>query len=343
MWEETKIEQYLNKLLKSEQTKEDATFYYNLFTSAKQYLCDKIFNRIAAVEPGLTDHSEKHAIDVLNLAWKLILKDEVKPNYKEKKQKESPYFNEIEILLLCVSILFHDAGNIHGRTGHSQNIADIYNEARHSVMEKCRQERQQVLRIVRAHSGMTSRGDNDTLRDIEESSNLFDAPIKLRELAAILRFADELAEGPQRTSQYMIDKGLIEKPSLLYHYYSSITNIHVDKGNERIALTYNIDYPINTKDITLDEILKYVYTRILKLDSERRYCKYYAPSLSKYKRTEATISFTINGNLCDLILPMIRLEDKYSLVEENIEYLLEQTPALKIDVISEKLENLSSK
>lgn len=330
MWTETTIEQYLKSRLQSCYNKQDADFYYSLYFDAKSYLCDNIYSQIPSKETGLTDHTEKHIINVLKNAWKLI---------SNKEEKECD-LNEIELLLLCVSILFHDVGNIHGRDNHNNKIADIYNATRTSKMSKCQQERLLVLKIVRAHCGKSKKGDKDTLIDIPETSHLFDKPIRVRELAAILRFADELAEGPQRTSQYMIEKGLIQEDSLLYHLYASITQVVVDKGDERVILTYNIDYPI--KDFPLSELLKFVYTRILKMDMERRYCKYYAPTLSSMKRTEASINFTINGDICDFDLPKICLEDKYSLVEESIDGLLSSKPQLNLETIENKLYELAN-
>ncbi len=328
MWTETKIEQILEEKLRACYNKQDADFYYSLFVDAKSYLCDNIYSQIPSKEPGLTDHTEKHIVNVLKNAWKLI---------SDKEELECD-LNEIELLLLCVSILFHDVGNIHGRKDHNTKVADVYSAARGSKSSRCQQERILLLKIVKAHCGKSKKGDKDTLLDIQEFSHLFDKQIRVRELAAILRFADELAEGPQRTSLYMIEKGLIQEDSLLYHIYASITEVVVDKGDNRVILTYNIDYPI--KGFSLSELLKFVYMRILKMDMERRYCKYYAPTLSSLIRTEASINFIINGDPCDFDIPNICLEDKYSLVEESIEDLLASKPQLKIESIENKLQEI---
>lgn len=330
MWTETIIEQHLKRRLKACYDEQNADFFYSLFFDAKSYLCDNIYSQIPSKEPTLTDHTEKHIINVLNNAWKLV---------SDKEEKECG-LNEIELLLLCVSILFHDVGNLHGRDNHNKKIADIYNAARSSKLNKCQQERQLVLKIVKAHCGKSKKGDKDTLLDVQESSHLFDKPIRVRELAAILRFADELAEGPQRTSQYMLEKGLIQEDSMIYHLYASITQVVVDKGDGRVVLTYNIDYPI--KEYSLIELLKFVYMRILKMDMERRYCKYYAPTIGTMKRTEASINFTINGDICDFDIPKICLEDKYSLVEESIESLLSSKPQLNIEAIENKLYEIAN-
>lgn len=82
--------------------------------------------------------------------------------------------------------------------------------------------------------------------------------------------------------------------------------------------------------------------RILKMDMERRYCKYYAPTIGTMKRTEASINFTINGDICDFDIPKICLEDKYSLVEESIESLLSSKPQLNIEAIENKLYEIAN-
>ena len=325
MWNNTEIEKYMKKELEACFNEQDADSYYGLYTTAKKALCGNVYSEIKGVEPLLTDHSERHIQDVLDKAWKLIAGNDGHVD-----------FNAVELYLLCTCILFHDVGNLYGRVEHNIKVADIYNSIRGDISQ-CSQARQLVLRVVRAHCGKTKDGGNDTLLEVETNSSLYDNPVRLRELAAILRFADELAEGAQRTSQYMINKGLIPVDSLVFHKYASVSEYHIDKGEGRIVLIYNIDYPMS--DISLKELMEFVYKRILKLDAERRYCKYYALSLQRFMCTEASIKFTVNGDICDFDIPKISLEDKYNLVDDGIEDLIRKLPALKIDEIESKLLN----
>ena len=69
--------------------------------------------------------------------------------------------------------------------------------------------------------------------------------VRLRELAAVLRFADELAEGPQRTSEFMQEEGLYDSESQQFHDYANITNILIERQNSRIVITYEIDIDVN--------------------------------------------------------------------------------------------------
>lgn len=321
MWIETELEKYMQKRLIDEFNEQTGTTYYSQYDVARKYLVDNIFSYIANVEPSLTDHSDKHIENVLNNVWYLI-------------QGDIDKFNAIELYLLCLSVLFHDSGNINGRDGHNKKIADIYSEVVGTNSARL-QEKRLVTMIVRAHCGKSKRNNPDTLIEVDEKASLFSREIKVREIAGIIRFADELAEGPQRTSDYLIKSGKINEASLIYHKYASITEVYVGKNDGRIALTYNIEIPLT--DIDLETLIRYVYKRIIKLDTERRYCKYYAPSLNNFKTTDVQINFLDEGvDIADL--PKIQLEDKYILSEESIEEMIYgRYPELKIESIVQKI------
>lgn len=315
MWIDTNLEKHMHDKLYEEFNNNEAEKYYTQYCTARTYLVEQVFPFIPMAESELTDHTEKHIEDVLKKTW-LIL------------DKEIESFNAAELYLLCICILFHDCGNIHGRERHERKIVDIYDEIVGSNSSRF-QERKLVLSIVKAHSGESKKGDRDTLIEVTPTNSLYDKEIKLREIAGILRFADELAEGPQRTSDYLLkhnkidskdgSKPILNQGSIVYHHYSTITNVFIDKGNGRIALTYNIEIPV--KQIPFAELLGFMYKRIVKLDSERRYCKYYAPSLDRFKRTEAKINICHKGE--DVIeIPPIELGDKYAVLAESVEDMI---------------------
>ena len=297
MWIETELEEYMHNKLIKEFNNQMGTTYYSQYDVARKYLVDNIFPYIATVDPDLTDHSDKHIENVLNNVWFLI-------------QDDLDKFNAIELYLLCISVLYHDSGNINGRDGHNRKIADIYSDVVGTNSSRL-QEKRLVTMIVKAHCGKSKRNTPDTLIEVDEKASLFSREIKVREIAGIIRFADELAEGPQRTSDYLI------------------------KSGGRIALTYNIEMPVT--GIDLETLIKFVYKRIIKLDTERRYCKYYALSLNNFKTTDAQINILYDGvDIADL--PKIQLEDKYILSEESIEEMIYgRYPELTIESIIQKI------
>lgn len=322
MWIDTELEKHMQEKLHGEfSNKQIGEKYYAQYITAREYLTSNIYPFIAVVEPQLTDHSDRHIENVLNNIWDLINDD-------------LDRFNGVELYLLCLSTLFHDCGNINGREGHNKKISDICNDVINDNSTRL-QEKRLVTMIVRAHCGQSRKNSSDTLMEVDETASLYSREVKVCEIASIIRFADELAEGPQRTSDYMRSKGKIDQASIIYHKYASITEVFIGKKDGRIALTYNIEIPI--QDVDLETLLKFIYKRIVKLDTERRYCKYYATSLNKLKTTDVKINILIDGE--DVIdLPKIQMEDKYILSNASIEDIIYHLyPELKIESILQKI------
>ena len=137
--------------------------------------------------------------------------------------------------------------------------------------------------------------------------------VRLRELAAVLRFADELAEGPQRTSEFMLTEDRYSKESKIFHKYASSTHIFIDRRLCRIALAYEIDIDVKNTDEdrrkALSQFFEFVYKRILKLNQERRYARHYSELLAPFKSTEATFNFHCKGEILETDLVPLKLTD----------------------------------
>ena len=323
---QTGLEKMLVEKLKNDEglTNESRTQLLTHYFSAKGYLKRNIYGDIKGVEKDLTDHSERHIINVQNNAANLIGEEGLNR------------YNSAELYFLALSILFHDVGNINGRESHNKKVTDIYNKIRNNE-SYFNQERRLILKAVGAHCGKSSKGDRDTLNELEEKSDLHEQSLRLRELASVLRFADELAEGPQRTSDYMLEKGKIEEHSRIYHEYAQITRPFIDRGGSRISVSYDID---RKRCNDLGKLLAFTYKRILKLDLERRYCKYYAPILEAFKRTDVTYNFNSDGNPLELDLDLITLEDKYTYTDVNeneIDQFQKRFPKYTIDSLLNKI------
>lgn len=328
MWNEQKIEKILQEALIREYGQDQGSNYYSDYTTARNYLVGEIFSEIKGKEPNLSDHSAEHVANVLKNVWYLL--------------GENPdILTPLELYCLCLIVLFHDAGNIEGRHNHNNKIAGIYNTIRNRNA-KYNQERFIVLKAARAHCGFAIDNTRDTLKDVDKITNIDGNPIRLQELASILRFADELAEGPQRTSDYMCKTGAYTKESQLFHQYASITNIFIDRHGERIALTYNIDI-LSSNNQTIENfknLMQFTYQRIIKLDEERRYTKHYSELLLPFKKTEIKFNFLIDGIPTEFDIPIICMEDLFPIPTEGLpkqEILLEGHPELNLDKIVEKL------
>jgi hypothetical protein len=281
--------------------------YFNRYTEAKTYLKDNVYGEIKGIEPQLSDHSERHINNVLKNVNFLI-------------QDSYNNLDGINLYCLGIIILFHDVGNIEGRDGHHKKIAAVYNRVRNKKHE-FDQERSCVLKAAGAHTGFNANdGSTDTLKDVPIIDHIDGYKIHLRELASLLRLADECAEGYQRTSDYLNSTNAFHGKSKIYHKYAGITHVFIDKGGERIVLTYNIDIKecdCNANDIK--DLLEFIFIRIIKLDIERRYCKHYTQLLYDFKKTEATINFSIDGIPIEYNIPTIVLEDRYPIPKKDEE------------------------
>jgi hypothetical protein len=290
MWSEQPLEIALKSVLETlpPPSKDDLLADY---LQARQFVVSEIAKYIPAAEPDLTDHTEAHLADVMSRAFDLI------------GDKQS-YFSAHELYLLCLSTLFHDTGNLHGRKAHEKKIATVYDALRKRE-PKFNTERAAVLAIAGAHTGSAKDGSKDTLRQLNRL--FFQAhAIRAAKVAAVLRLSDELAEGPHRTSAYMQNHGLYSPSSAIFHKYASITEYTIDREEGRLALTYHIDLEPHDgllcagNSVPLADLLGFCYQRILKLDQERRYCKHYCELLLPLRETWAWFNFWHEGQKLEL-------------------------------------------
>lgn len=298
MWETLEIERDLKDSLVSEFGETEGDKLYGEYTAARDKLLP-IWQNIKREEPDLTDHGPDHIADVLKQAHSIV-----PPGHLEPREK----------LALLLSILFHDTGNIHGREGHEKKISEIYDQVRGTPTPSF-QEKKIVVAVVGAHGGEARDGSKDTIRELPDTEPFLKKPIRMQEVAAILRFADELAEGKQRTCEYLRRIQAFDIQSEKYHDYASITEICIDRGNQRIALTYHIGLDSENGEIDeqalerLKRLLEFSYHRIRKLDEERQYARFYSTCLGDFKKTSASLTFWLNGQQLDLGLHPLELTD----------------------------------
>jgi hypothetical protein len=327
MWESSKIEDELKQRLESKGSAGDAL--WGRYISARTLLTEQILPWIRTNEANLTDHGPEHIRNVLDNAHQLL--------------GDTTRLTTEELYILCQSILFHDVGNIFGRVKHNLKINSIYGAVFNKLWLN-RQEMALVVSIGRSHSGKSSDGTNDTLKDLKDDF-IFGSKVHVQGLASILRFADELAEGPQRTSTYMIETAGFSNESLIHHEYAQITSVSIDLGGGRIALTYHIDIEkIDFNDSAslsnFCDFIKYIYYRIHKLDSERRYCKHYSSLLEPFKKTSVFITFWKGMEALESVASPIELDDLFIPGVDSKD--IEKThPEYGMDVLIPKVQKLS--
>lgn len=301
-WETCEIEKIAKRIIVEDFGPSKGDELFGIYSNARNILIENVLSEIRGRQPHLTEHGPEHIANVLNNAHDLLGEATTK-------------LTGSELYCLLMSILFHDVGNFYGRTNHQHNINEIYDFVRTGA-RLIHQEKYIVIKLVGAHCGELADGSRDTIQPICETTHFEGKSVNLGLLGAILRFADELAEGMQRTSLFMHHIHGYPLVNELYHDYSKITQIDIDKGNQRIALTYNI--PIDTdenlilsedKRDKISELIDFTYKRIIKLDQERQYAKYYCTYFSPFIKTTVTFNYWINGILHDFGLNQLILSD----------------------------------
>jgi hypothetical protein len=229
---------------------------------------------------------------------------------KDSKKSLTP----TELYFLVLSILFHDSGNVFDRKGHESRLEEAYTFARGNS-QSLAPEKRLLFQIVRSHCGETSEGSSDTIGLLDPKGSFSGKHVDCQRVGTVLRLADELAEGPQRTSLFMQRYQPFPAGSQVYHDYANIvSSIHIDAGNERIAIIYDIDIAPETWSNGFDEerlssLLNFCYHRIVKLDLERKYNRHYCSLLRPFKKSEFSLNFHYRTKPLDVNLGKITLDD----------------------------------
>lgn len=299
MWDEQPFEVHVRARLK-EKCGQAGEGLWASYVKTREELISEILPYIAAQEPNLTDHGVDHIANVIGNVGTMLAIPKITPDGTHRQPVND--LNPKELLLLLMGCLLHDVGNIAGRSKHNITGAQVWQQAGTSYNLWKGMDRRTILAICRAHTGKNLEGGTDTLGSLSLQSHYFaNEPVRATELAAVVRFADELAEGPQRTSNYLLSQGLYSEESRLYHQYASSTHVVIDRGSNRIALTYDIDLSGSlfsqpeTARGTVDQFLHLLYSRVLKLEHERVFARHYAPSLIPFRETSVAIHFNRKG------------------------------------------------
>jgi hypothetical protein len=233
----------------------------------EDYLARHVYDQVAmgaAIRDGiyLTDHGSGHITAVVDKASSLL---------DPKTHDISPH----EVYLLLAAIHVHDIGNFFGRAGHEHIPAAI----RSKIDEKLSRdtpEQRVIYRIADAHGGSFN-GNKDKISRLPAVEPILGTQVKTRFLAALLRFADELADDMTRASRFAMETGGLPEGSEIHHQYcKSLHPITVDLTGQTLHANYEMSVDTarkrylkdGTRVFLVDEIL----TRTLKMHRERIYC-----------------------------------------------------------------------
>jgi len=251
--------------------------YYRRFQQIEEYLNNNVHPHVTAganaIDGGtLTDHGPEHIRTVIIRASELLAAG----------GDLTPY----EAYLLLVAIHLHDVGNLFGRDTHEINSEEVEKHlAGAALMGEDQVERKTIRQIAQAHGGSIA-GDKDKISHLPRNEAVLGHPVREQVLAAILRFADELADERSRAAGFLLQLSKIHPSSEIYHKYAhSLQSVMVDAQGGAVDLHF--DMPLDDACKTFGKggqkvyLLDEIYERTMKAHRERTYCmRFLRPQIS---------------------------------------------------------------
>ena len=248
--------------------------YYERFIRIDNYLNDKIHPHVnvgaTAHDPiWLTDHGPDHVATVIRRAGELVFAAEC---------VLTPY----ETYILLIAAHFHDMGNIFGRQHHERKIHKImFEDLESTLVGGDTFEKRMICDIAMAHGGYAvDEGDKDTIGKLP-----YDEPpdkskgVRVKKLAAILRFADELADDNTRTNRYVQQAtDRVYPGSEIFHQYAAhLRPIDINHDTRSVNLRFELSTELVNRKCRKNSEETYLFNEILarnlKMYREHIYCK----------------------------------------------------------------------
>ncbi|WP_339695842.1 hypothetical protein [uncultured Marixanthomonas sp.] len=249
----------------------------------------------------LNDHGPKHIKAVIERASQLL------DTGKDDIQNFIYSLNAREVFLLLNAIQVHDIGNFYGRHNHENRVLDAIKNGLTPILFDIT-EVKYINDIARVHGGKVKykdgSKDKNTIRTIRKEIMSNSYPIRLQMLAAILRFADELAEEKQRADINSLENGSLPKGSEVFHAFSAcIDSINVNHPKSTVEVHLKIPKKYVTRTfgkLVFEEgkkriinvfLLDEIYKRILKMHYERIYCSKFWKGMIEIENIWVQIEF----------------------------------------------------
>jgi hypothetical protein len=291
-----------------EQFPHGATDYVNSFKQIEDHLNEKVHpNTVlgAAVNGDglLNDHGVDHVKMVIHRAGLLL------------RGIES-HLTGYEIFILLIAIHFHDVGNTQGRKGHEAKIFEIMEDEGVAIPLE-NEEKQMISQIAMVHGGEREDGDKDTIISLNPDEAIQGMSVRPRVIAAILRFADEIADEASRANRYFVGEKIPETSRAYHEFSQALQPAHI-KGTT-LQLHFQLREEMATgptskgqqagegpvEQIYLyDEILK----RLKKCLCELEYCSKYSTGMIRVSTISVRISVRRQKALQDIYSDAFKLE-----------------------------------
>lgn len=254
-------------------TKEkDAEDFWHRYQSVKSYLSTEYYPWIQANCPFFTDHGEQHINSVIQAA-SLLLKEHLGAQGESK-------LSTLDLFLILSGILWHDVGNVYGRSEHAGRVAVMTDKIKELAFPSPEIHRL-VDEISKAHAGGNGLEIPRVEEDCATRHETYTAYPKA--LAAIVRFADEISESQGRISHALLPN-VPEKNRIFWEYANCIAASRPEPERERVVVTINIQSDKVTSRYECGEfshradqqgqvsLMEYIICRLEKMNNERVYC-----------------------------------------------------------------------
>lgn len=243
--------------------------YVNQYKNLEGYLFKEIHPEVEklamTVDGGyLNDHGPSHIKTVIDRASQMI---------GDPKNRLSPY----EVYVLLVAIHLHDLGNIYGRKGHEKRLAEIMSHIGTRLGEDA-VELKIIRSVAAAHGGRDSDDRNiDTIGALQPVEPFRNEEVRMQLLAAILRFADELADDTDRASGLAMSLDKLPVDAKIYHQYAKqLHSVRVLRDSDSVDLRFTLDSDVACRTFAKKGVPQYlldeIYCRTMKMHVERIYC-----------------------------------------------------------------------
>jgi metal-dependent HD superfamily phosphatase/phosphodiesterase len=334
---ESELEKELTK--RARQDDPEAKALKVSFDSIKAYLVKYYYPWVQANCPYFTDHGEAHVASVMHSASELVSEQLA---VKKGRRGLTP----LEIYLILTAILWHDVGMVIDRATHADLVSEMADKV--SDMFPNPTIKDLVSRIAKAHKGMSGL---DKL-PVEAYCTLEKSGLQVNpaELAAIVRFADEISENHTRASTQVL--GTVPDPQKIFWLYAlSVSSCTAQPSRERIRIDFRFDagqvvtqWP--NKDFQAfahqDKIplLTYALCRLEKINNEREYCLRYFSSIAPIRQIEAFFSIQKGGKELNgydhfsLVLKGGGVESSGYPAIKIVQEFFDKNPTWKIDAIA---------
>ena len=265
--------------------------YYRRFQQLDAYLNDNVHPSVnqgaAAKGDGwLTDHGMRHITTVIRRASTLVA------------DGESVFLTPYEAFILLAAIHFHDVGNVFGRDKHEKKIAMLMQELDENLIGSDGMEKRMIRDIAMAHGGYgdTDGHDKDTIGQLSWENLSGGSEPRVQLLAAVLRFADELADDYTRTSRFLIDSKLVCESEVYHLYADRLRKVTIRTEDRKVSLQFELDVTHVTTKYWKGSRKVYLYDEIversLKMHREHVYCLRFMQPYVQIETIDVSITIT---------------------------------------------------